>query len=208
MYQKRHNLIEVKASKRNLPQQKKGAKSDVKYSVRAKDEAESIALFQKARKNLLNINQWEKMAGKVSATFRLTDEYGNHVNRLPLQGDYIKIHLPTSAEDKFDWVRIEAIEEKRTPVHLCYIMIRVRPTDPPNPQEATEHFFSREATSSFCVERTGQLVEASVRGRNELPNLDAGGIKSILRNLVVSLGAMLGLNYPQWKGLTRGIITT
>ena len=88
-----------------------------------------------------------------------------------------------------------------------WIMMRVRPSDPPRQQEETEHFFSKEATSSFIVERTGRKVQASVRGRNELPNLETPGLFNKIRNIFIGLGAMLGLNYPQWKGLVRGLLT-
>ena len=190
-----------------VPPQKKGAKSDIKYCVRTFGEKEGFALYEKARKNLLDINNWQKLAGKLSAGFRLTDPFGNLVQRLPLQGDYIRIHLPPSADDKFDWVRIEAIEEQKYQNNLNWIMIRVRPSDPPRQKEETEHFFSKEATSSFLVERTGRKVTASVRGRNELPNIKTPGLASKIRNLFFGLGAMVGLNYPQWKGLVKGILT-
>ena len=202
------NVQSVKVkSTAGIPRQKKGAKSDVKYSIRTVGEKEGLDLFEKARKNLLDINRWQQLAGKLSAAFYLTDQFGNNVNRLPLLGDHIKIHLPTSAEDKFDWVRIEAIEEERKLSNLNWIMIRVRPSDPPRQQEETEHFFSKESTSSFRVERTGRKVEASVNGRNELPNVESVGLLTKLRNIFISIGAMMGMNHPQWKGLVKGILT-
>jgi len=71
----------------------------------------------------------------------------------------------------------------------------------------TEHFFSKEATSSFLVEHAGRKVEASVKGRNELPNVEIHGLINKIRNLLIGLGAMIGLNYPQWKALVKGILT-
>ena len=197
----------VKENNITVPPQKEGAKSDIKYCVRAFGEREGLDLYNKARKNLLDINRWQEFAGKLSAEFRLTDPFGKLVERLPLQGDYIRIHLPTAATDKFEWVRIEAIKEQAHHEKLNWIMMRVRPSDPPRQQEETEHFFSKEATSSFIVERTGRKVQASVRGRNELPNLETPGLFNKIRNIFIGLGAMLGLNYPQWKGLVRGLLT-
>ena len=190
-----------------VPPQEKGAKSDITYCVRTFGEKEGLELYEKARKNLLDINRWQDLAGKVSAEFYLTDPFGKQVQRLPLQGDYIKIHLPSSADDKFEWVRIEAIEEQRLHSNINWIMLRVRPSDPPRAREETEHFFSKEATSSFTVQRTGSKVEAAVRGRNELPNFKAPGLTNRIRNFFIGLGAMIGLNYPQWKGLVKGILT-
>jgi hypothetical protein len=196
----------VKATREAVPPQLKGARSDIKYSVTGSDEAEAIQVYDRARKNLLDINRWQHMAGKASAAFQLADPFGKEESRLPLQGDYIKIHLPVNPPDKFDWVRIEAIEERKLHVHFNWIVIRVRPADPPRQQEETEHFFSREATSSFSVERAGRKVVASVRGRNELPNIQVTGLMNKIRNVFIALGAMMGLNYPQWKALMRGLL--
>lgn len=198
---------QVKQTAGAIPRQEKGAKTDISYKVKTIGDKQGVALYEKARNNLLNINSWQQLAGKLSAAFYLTDPAGNNVDRLPLQGDYIKIHLPTSPEDKFDWVRIEAIEEQRNLSDVNWIIIRVRPSDPPNKQETTEHFFSKDATSNFSVERLGRKVEAAVRGRNELPNVENGGLITKIRNILVSIGAMAGMNYPQWKGLVKGIVT-
>ena len=189
-----------------VPPQKKGAKSDIRYCVITSGEKEGLALYEKARKNFLDINSWKQLAGKLSADFNLTDPFGKLVQRLPLQGDYIRIHLPASAADKFDWVRIESIEEQKLHSNLNFIQMRVRPSDPPKEKEETEHFFSKEATSSFILERTGRKVKASVRGRNELPNVNTEGLIDKIRNIFIGLGAMFGLNYPQWKGLVKGIL--
>jgi hypothetical protein len=197
----------VKDTEAVVPPQRKGAKSDIRYSKRVLGEKEGKELYEKARKNLLDVNRWQQLAGPVSAAFYLTDPFGKHVDRLPLQGDYIKIHLPANPEEKFDWVRIEAIEEQKSHVYFNWIVMRVRPTDPPRQQEETEHFFSKDATSSFSVERSGRKVTASVMGRNELPNIEAPGLLNKVRNVFIALGAMIGLNYPQWKALVKGIIT-
>ena len=79
----------------NIPRQAHGAKSDITYSMRAFGEKEGDELYEKARKNLLDINRWHKLSGKLSARFFLTDEFGKETSRLPLLGDYIKIHLPS-----------------------------------------------------------------------------------------------------------------
>jgi hypothetical protein len=190
-----------------VPAQRKGAQSDIKYSKKISTREEAEKIFEKARKNLLNINEWHLIAGKLSARFYLTDPYGKNVQRLPLHGDFIKIHLPSSAEDKFDWVRIESIEDKKISENLQVISMLVRPSDPPRQKEETEHFFSKDATSSFIVERKGNVVTAYVRGRNELPNTDEPeSILKKIRNAAIALAAMAGLNTPQWKGLAKGII--
>lgn len=197
----------VKETRRIVPSQNKGGKSDVRYSIKAFGEVEARKIYERARRNLLDINNWQILSGKFSAAFFLTDPFGKHVQRLPLQGDYIKIHLPISSEDKFDWVRIEGIEEQKSHTYFNWVTIRVRPSEAPKEKEETEHFFSKEATSSFSVERSGRKVEASVKGRNELPNTNTRGIFNKIRNAVIAIAAIAGLNTPQWSGLVKGIVT-
>jgi hypothetical protein len=192
-----------------VPQQKKGSKSDFSHSVTAQNGDDGSQLYEKAKQNLLDINNWHVISGKLSARFFLTDPFGKEVQRLPLQGDYIKIHLPSSSDDKFDWVRIESIEERKIADDASTISMRVRPSDPPKKQEETEHFFSKEATSSFVVERKGNKVNASVHGRNELPNTsEPEGVFKKVRNAAIAIAAIAGFNMPQWKGLAKGIVTS
>lgn len=190
-----------------VPAQHKGARSDIKYSKKVSTAVEAEKLFKKAKKNLLNINDWHLRAGKWSARFFLTDPFGKNVQRLPLQGDYIKIHLPSSLDEKYDWVRIESIEQRKVNEAIDQISMLVRPSDPPRNQEETEHFFSKEATSSFIVERKENAVTAYVRGRNELPNTkEPESLIKKIRNAAIAIAAMAGLNTPQWKSLVKGIL--
>lgn len=196
----------MKDIKEKVPQQQEGAKSDIRHAVNVSTNDEAAEVYERARRNLLAINRWQSLAGKLSARFILTDNRGNEVERDPLKGDYIKIHLPSSREDKFDWVRIESIEEQRPDDYTSRIRMTVRPSDPPMPQDQTEHFFSKEATSNFFVERKGRTISAMVKGRNELPNVNTSGILNKIRNAVVAVAAMAGLNVPQWKALAQGIL--
>lgn len=201
-------LSNVEDSNEKIPEQQKGASSDIIESVNCDSSEAAVQLYAKARKNLFDINNWHQMAGKLSARFYLTDPSGGAADRLPLQGDFIKIHLPTSSADKFDWVRIENIEEEQSGDYSSRVKISVRPTDPPAPQQETEHFFTEDATSNFFVERKGRVVTAMVRGRNELPNTDTPGVVNKIRNAVIAVAAMAGLNTPQWKALVKGILET
>lgn len=189
-----------------VPTQRKGASSDVQHTVRCRNEDEAITVYERGRKNLLDINRWQSIAGKLSADFSLTDAVGVPVQRPPQQGDYIRIHLPSSTQGTYDWVRIEALDEAKKQPHIQCINMRVRPTDPPNAVDETTHFFSSEATSTFSVARKGSVVVASVRGRNEVPNTEAVGVLQKVRNALVALAAMVGFNKPQWKGLVKGFL--
>lgn len=204
-----HNICtvqNVKDTKEKVPEQHNGAKSDVRHTRDVVSNDEAAMLYLRARKNILDINNWQNIAGKLSASFSLTDPSGAEVSRLPLAGDYIKIHLPTSRREKFDWVRIEKVSEEHPDDYTSRIQIQVRPSEPPTPQQETEHFFSKEATSSFFVERKGKRLSAEVRGRNELPNLQAPGLLNKVRNAFIALGAMAGLNTPQWAALVKGVL--
>jgi hypothetical protein len=192
---------------KDIPEQHEGAKSDIYYDVHLSTEQEAQRKYVEARSNLLSINHWHEFAGKLSARFMLTDPAGIQVERLPLEGDYIKIHLPVSSADKFEWVRIEKLhEENPDDKGLSRIVMRVRPAEAPREITATKHFFSPDATSNFIVERSGTRVAAMVLGRNELPNLEPESVMQKVRNTAIAIGAMLGLNTPQWKGLVKGII--
>jgi hypothetical protein len=54
--------------------------------------------------------------------------------------------------------------------------------------------------------RNSTRVTVSVSGRNEKPNTDTHDFLTSIRNVIVALGAMIGLNKPQWRSLAKGII--
>lgn len=193
-------------SEQKVPTQQEGASSDIHHEVEASNEQEAKEWYIMARNKLCHINQWKSYAGELSASFTLTDANGHQVERHPAQGDYIKIHLPTSSEDKFEWVRIEKVNEEHSGNEVSMMEVQVRPSQPPNQPGETEHFFSKESTSSFFVERNGKKIAAYVRGRNELPNLETPGVFNKIRNAIIAIVAMTGLNAPQWKALVKGLL--
>jgi hypothetical protein len=194
-----------------VPVQKKGARSNTRYSVRASNENDARDLFQNARLNLLNVNAWHSLAGS-GAVFQLVNENGDEVFSLAEKGNYIRIRIPgipaSDAGNGDEWVFVEKIEEGKMKYHE-YAAIRVRPAVPPFAEKTeTAHFFSDDATSSFSVVRNNNKITVSVQGRNETPNTDTNNPLRWLRNVMVALGAMIGLNKPQWKKLAKGIVRT
>jgi hypothetical protein len=192
-----------------VPRQKTGARSDTHYSVRASNEHSASQLFQNARLNLLNVNGWHSLSGS-GACFQLVNEKGEEINGLVEQGNYFRIRIPGIPGSKEgagdEWVRVEKVEEGKLRYHE-FTAIRVRPAAPPfTSKTEAAHFFSTEATSSFCVVRNSNRITASVLGRNEKPNTKTRHWSSWLRNIIIALGAMLGFNKRQWKGLVKGII--
>jgi hypothetical protein len=194
-----------------VPPQSGGAKKDIEHTVKAADDNDARKLFMIARNRLLDVNNWHKVAGPASARFYLSDAHGNTLDRTVEKGDYIKIDLPgpgSSEGHGFDWVYIEAIEDKsNSEGYDENIAIRVRPTSPPK-GENVAHFFKESATSTFIVERAGNTVTAGEFGRNEKPNTETDNFIDKVRNVLVGGTAIAGLSNVQWKSLVKGLIET
>ncbi len=192
-----------------IPAQHTGAKTDIQAEVETSTLAEAERLFEESKARLLDVNQWHKLCGLVTATFKLADEHGNEVQRTAQVGDHFKIDIPgpgTVTGDGYDWARIEAIDDITGKGSKC-VAIKVRPaTNPTNNKTDVAHFFSQEATSSFMVEMDGNKVLASVHGRNEKPNTDTEAVVDKTRNTMVAAGARLGMSEAQWSSLTKGLV--
>ncbi len=192
------------------PQQYTGVQSNTRHSITTSTDEQAEQLFNKARKNLFNVNNWEELSGSMSATFRLIDKAGNKVVRTPRIGDYFKIDIPAPDNKSgrgHDWVQIEKIEDNLQNPQQSHTAITVRPTNAPDGEEnACHHFFTNEATSTFSVERNKTTITAAVYGRNEKPNTDTPRLFDKIRNAVIGFLAMLGFNKPQWSSLVKGIL--
>jgi hypothetical protein len=191
------------------PKQKQGSRSDTQYSVRTKNEQLAKQLFQNARLNLLNVNSWHTLTGS-DIVFQLVNDKGEEIQGLVEKGNYFRIHIPGIPADSTgqgsEWVYVEKVEEGKMKYHE-FVSVRVRPSAAPGYTAAkTAHFFSSQATSTFSVIRNSSRVTVSISGRNEKPNTDTKDFLSYIRNVIVALGAMIGLNKPEWKSLAKGII--
>ena len=194
-----------------LPAQEEGKEKNIESYLESASVDEAVQLFKAAKQRLLDVNNWDRICGKLSAVFQLTDAEGNQVKDKPAIGNFFKIDIPgpgTVAGKGYDWVRIEAVEE-----HVSednneeHILIRVRPSDnPTTPDNHVAHFFSDHATSNFFIERKNNLVTAAVYGRNEVPNTTNANAIDKTRNAVVGTTATAGLSDPQWKALVNGVL--
>lgn len=123
--------------------------------------------------------------------------------------DHFKIDIPGPGPvtgDGFDWVQVEAIEEKEEGEEQS-ITVRVRPaTNPNNERKDVAHFFSDDATSCFMVKRQANTVTAAVYGRNEKPNIKAETVSDKARNVAIASGAITGFSKLQWKSLVNGLV--
>ncbi len=184
-------------------------------------EPEARTAFAAQAKKLLDVNQWTALSGKENATFELYDRTGAPAAGRPAGvGDFVRIVLP--GQSKPDWVRIEdvALTSDRAGV-------RVRPSyDPtkhPLTPDVTAHFFSRETTNAFLLERDGKTVTARVEGRDESANVGpgAGGLERAVRNRAVCEGAwgirrqvpgtrveVDGMQQHQWNRFTDNLVSS
>jgi hypothetical protein len=194
-----------------VPEQVEGGKTDTIHSKEAGDLAAAHTLFLSCKNRLLNINEWGQIAGKLSAEFRLTDEWGQEISGPPQVGNFIRIDIPgpgTNVGDGYDWVEVEELEDKTDPKgEVESVYIQVRPADnPANNKDDVAHFFNAKASSSFTLHRQVFKVTAGVHGRNEVPNTDSESLLDKTRNVAVGAAAIFGFNAPQWKGLVKGVM--
>lgn len=190
-----------------VPLQRTGKEMDVVEKLEVNSVAEANYFFQIVKNRLLDVNQWGKIAGM--SDFALTDKDGNPVHRNATGGDFIRIDIPgpgTKAGGGYDWVRIEEVRLYKE--HDAEILsMRARPSENPAIDRMdTAHFLTPEATSTFQVKRFGNTIYAEEHGRNEVPNTDTKSIADNLRNSVVGWAASMGLSYPQWNSLVKGLL--
>lgn len=196
---------------RVVPQQEQGARLDTSYGYHAQTAADARLAYSQSVHRLLDVNRWDRLCGAGSARFEITNEEGIPVRSMAREDYYFRIRIPAPGPiegDGYDWVKVEKIDVIADAAHdEEQLSMRVRPAPNPAKDEgATAHFFGPEATSTFRVTRKGLEVIASVHGRNETPNTEAGNLADAVRNTVVSFGASAGLSSLQWNSLVKGII--
>lgn len=195
----------------HVPEQRTGGKIDSTAQTEFDSLEQAQQFYLVAKQRLLNISDWGSICQVPLSTFMLTDASGHPVNREAREGDYVKIDIPglgTEAGDGFDWVRIEKIAEE-TSSEYQLISMQARPTaNPMHQDEEIAHFFTGQSTSTFQVKQLGTIVSAEEHGRNEVPNTDTSSTIDKIRNTLVGWSARIGLSYPQWKSLVKGIIDT
>jgi hypothetical protein len=192
-----------------IPQQHEGAIITAETVAHSNDEQEARQVFAKARERLLDVNNWNHVAGKLLADFQLTDKSGRPVEGTVDKGLHFKIDVPgpgSKAGEGFDWVSVEAVEEIRNP-DVESVAIRVRPSsNPATPGDETAHFYSKESTSTFTVTREKNKVTAAVYDRNTKANKSSESVGDKIRNTVVGTAAIMEFSKLQWKRLTDGLL--
>lgn len=196
----------------DVPRQREGEQTDVIHFVDCADRQNAHKLFMLAKTRLKDVSHWQDFAGAGSSMFSITDTKGEDAYKIAEKGDHIYIDLPapgSRAGDGLEWLRIENIDElEDANAESEYIAITVRPvSNPRHPEDGTTaHFFNRDSTSTFIVERYLNHVSAAVHGRNEVPNNQDAGFYDNIRNTIIALTARKGLSGPQWKKLVTGLL--
>lgn len=197
--------------KNEIPKQHTGGEIDTIVTAEFNSIVAAKDFYQTAKYRLLNVSHWADICKVPVSTFILTDQHGNPVTRLAMEGDYLKIDIPgpgTHSGDSYDWVKIEKISEEVSD-NMAIVSLRARPSaNPENEDESIAHFYTEQATSTFQVKRIGTIVTGEEHGRNEVPNTDTSYLTDNIRNTLVGWSAKIGLAYPQWKSLVKGIVST
>lgn len=194
---------------RIIPGQFKGQELETESNRVLNNEKAAQTLYKAAKKKLLSVNNWHKIAGAITARFQIIDEKGNEVNRDVEKGDYLRIDIPgpgSKEGDGYDWVLVEDLKEIHKP-SLQSVGFRVRPNENPfGKKNETAHFYSKEATSTFIVTRENATVFSWIVDRNLLPNTESESVVDKVRDVMVGVSGIAGFSKIQWQGLADGLI--
>ncbi len=194
-----------------VPEQVTGKEIEADASVDLTDDEGARAFYTIVKNRLLHVDQWRKIAGMLSAEFRLTDASGHIITRVPEKGDYLKIDIPgpgSKEGDGYDWARIEDVRSVDEPDRQG-IGFRVRPTyNPTGQKNEVAHFYDDAATSSFIVFREKNVVTAWIVDHNITPNTEPVSLIDKVRDSVVGLSALIKFSKIQWQKLADGLIKT
>ena len=189
-----------------------GKPTNLSNSLMFPTREEAIVCYNRASKRLLNPPIWHKLTGWASAHFLLIGPDAEEKERLAEENDYFRLDIPgpgSAAGNGFDWVVVEKVATHSNPSGTSeWTFLKVHPcSNPKNPEGKTAHFFKSQASSSFIVERNGNIVTSRYHGRNETPNTGTGSIIDDIRNGIVAGLSAAGLSEAQWYALLKGFLS-
>ena len=162
----------------------------------------TVKEFGRAVDKLFQVNQWSNLPG-LTSSFILTDSNGKEKKgALPAVGDFIKIMLPGPTPE--NWVIITDINKQQKIAEFT-----VSPSQDPTErkdQGKVEHFFIKEATSTFKVEMYKNSIKACEIGRNEGINNNRNAGDRKLINTILAEGGWATFQKTQWKKLTDYLV--
>lgn len=192
-----------------VPPQYSGKEIRSEAAIKLNTDAEAKIFFDTVKRRLLDVNNWNNIAGAITAQFKVIDEKGCEVNRMVKQNDHLRVNIPGPGNKEgegYDWVHVEELKEINEPSFQS-VGFRVRPcSNPFSDKSETAHFYSQDATSSFIVSRDDTQITALIIDRNLQPNTDATSLIDKVRDVVIGVSAIAGLSKIQWQGLADGLV--
>ena len=164
------------------------------------EETTAWEAFAGGKERLFNVNSWSEFSG-INSTFTLYNQSATQTNQKPEVGFFIKIVLPGLPIE--NWVELADIQETELSaqftVHPC--------PNPTNASNETQHFFVKEASSTFRIEREGTLLRGLQIGKNEKINNHnyQAGDRAIMNTLIAE-GGWAGFQDIQWGKLTDYLV--
>lgn len=164
----------------------------------------AIMEFERSKAKLFNVNLWSKLPG-ISSAFQLYNKEGEKIMAEKLgKGDFIHIDLP--GPDPANWVQVIDMKERRD-----FAEFTVRPCAEPiatgEKVKEIKHFFTDKATSTFRIERIGNIIYGYEIGKQEEINNKGqkAGNRKIINTIIAESGS-LGLQKVQWDKLTNYLV--
>lgn len=195
---------------RFLPDQEQGIRKDFERSLVLETAAQATEAYRIISERMKSINEWDKYTGILSAKFTLTDLEGKEIHRMAIPGDYVKIDVPgpSLSLTKYDWVQVRSIKESEDgQKDENAFSMELHPSPAPGSDgKDIAHFFDDTSSSSFVLMRQHRKLTLSYHGRNEVPNIGISRVRDKLRNLLMGIGAALGMSDMQWKQLIKGLL--
>lgn len=168
------------------------------------DEPAAREAYEQAKNKLFNVNAWSDLPG-INSGFKLYEPNGTPAAPGTIKkGQFIKIVLPGPAPE--NWVEITDLRVGDNEAEFV-----VHPSPAPIPltenHQEVKHFFTKEASSTFRVERQGLTLRAYEIGRNEgINNQGAEAGDRALVNTLIAEGGWAGFQAVQWDKLTAYLV--
>ena len=164
------------------------------------DEAAAQTALARGKERLFAVTNWSELLG-INSTFTLCDQQGQPTSQQPAVGYFVCIVLPGLAVE--NWVEITEVQETATAayftVHPC--------ANPTSPSAETQHFFVKEASSTFRVEQEHLVIRGMEIGKNEkINNQDYQAGDRAFLNTLIAQGAWAGFQDIQWEKLTDYLV--
>jgi hypothetical protein len=161
----------------------------------------AVREFERSKAKLFDVDGWSHLPG-ITSKFELHDRNGQRTeDKKPEVGDFIRIMLPGPTPE--NWVQVTDIKSGDEAAEFT-----VSPSkDPRDIDNDIEHFFIKEATSTFRIKLEGQSLYAFEIGKNEAPNNqgEEAGNREVL-NTLISAGGWIAFQELQWKKLTAYLV--